>query len=73
MTDSTPKLRPDLTIEQVMEYFQIGKSKVYRLIKAGVLKAYKIGNKGTRITIESIDELRNSGYTKSVGVQQKNT
>ena len=53
------QLKPDFTVAQVAELFCVTLPTVYKRIHAGELKAYKVG-RGTRITRESVEDLRNT-------------
>ncbi len=45
-----------LTVKDVTKFLKISRSKVYRLIEKGDLKAYKIGERGTRFKQSEIEE-----------------
>jgi len=59
---SAPTVRPPLTIEQAAVALTCSKSLIYRLIDEGELQAFHLvigaGRNTTRVTAESIDELR---------------
>lgn len=60
------ELPPVCKITDVMDYFQISRSSVYRLMKSGELKSYKHGNK-PRIKREWIMEYE----AKLIGLAEK--
>lgn len=48
------------TVQQVAEYLQISDEAVYRLVRAGVLKAFRPTKKDWRITESAIEEYINN-------------
>jgi len=44
-----------LTVKEVMAFLKVSRSKIYRLIDAGALKPYKIGERGTRFKRSDVE------------------
>ena len=44
-----------LTVEQMMDYLAVGRTTAYKLLKAGKIKTFKIGNKH-KIPLKSLQE-----------------
>ena len=50
-----PVLPPVMTTDEVCEYFRIGRTTIYRLIKAGEIPYFRLGSR-FRFNREAIDE-----------------
>jgi len=54
-----------MTVKDVMQYLQVSRSKVYRLIQQGALYPYKIGERGTRFKQSDLDAYIQKQNTKN--------
>lgn len=55
---------PDvMTVEDLMEFLQIGRSVAYRMLKNGEIKSIRIGNRVYRIPKNYVADWMNSAYT----------
>lgn len=51
----TDKRRRYMTVREVAEYLNIGRSSAYELVSTGELKAKKFGKKNVRVHIEELE------------------
>ena len=51
-------IQTDLTIAQTASMLQVSPRTIHRWIKAGTLRAFRVGNRGVRIHPEDIDRIR---------------
>ena len=61
MSKENHTIIPDLTVKQAAEQCQLSQKAIRRAIKSGLIKAYKISERNTRITQQALDEFKNSG------------
>lgn len=58
----------DLTVREVREAFKISQQSVYELIKAGTVRAYKVGRL-TRLRKEDLNAMRDTSFNTGTNAQ----
>ncbi len=59
-SQKSPRIQSDLTLDETCHWLGCSRPTAYSLMHSGRLRFYKIG-RSTRITYESVEDLRNSG------------
>lgn len=61
MTELTQERERDLTVAEVAREFRTNKHSVYAAINSGMLRAYRIAPKSTRVTRAAVEEFKANG------------